>query len=199
MGDKKNEIIVYNEKEIIKSSEKLKGSADATKLFLMLLSELIRALEDVRNELERLNSDLNDFNKVVGNASSEGSKSVESLKKGSEEAEKASTTWKKVFSGIAKSGIKAFKDITNKMVDFAGKAINLASDLEKVDNTIENCFPKEAANITEWSKNAVNAFGMSEIEAKKFNISMGNILKSMGISSGEAINMSQGIVGLAGD
>ncbi|MDZ4907194.1 hypothetical protein GNF77_16320 [Clostridium perfringens] len=64
---------------------------------------------------------------------------------------------------------------------------------------MEKCFPEEASNITEWSKNAVTAFGMSEIEAKQFNISMGNVFKSMGISSGEAINMSQGIIGLAGD
>lgn len=105
---------------------------------------------------------------------------------------------------IAKKGKEDFtkiisSDIVKAVVDFGKESIKLASNLQDVQNIIDTAFPNEAKSINEWAKNAINAFGMSEFEAKQFSITMGNVLKSMGFSSGEAVNMSQKIVGLAGD
>ncbi len=105
---------------------------------------------------------------------------------------------------IAKKGKETFtkiisSDITKAVTEFGKESINLASNLQEVQNIIDTTFPNEAESINEWAKNAINAFGMSEIEAKQFNITMANTLKFMGFSSSEAVNMSQGIIGLAGD
>ena len=105
---------------------------------------------------------------------------------------------------IVKKGKEDFtkiisSDIVKAVIDFGKEAINLASNLQDVQNIIDTAFPNEAESINEWAKNVINAFGMSEVEAKQFNITMANVLKSMGFSSSEAVNMSQGIVGLAGD
>lgn len=209
MGDKNNEIIIYNENEIKKSSEGLtEAFGDARKFLLMILLELRKAVGDVGNEIIRLNSNLSNFKDVIESTFLEGSKdiiewkeeSVEALKEGGSEAEKASTS----FKDIAKKGADIFdKIISSKAIknleNFGKESINLASNLQEVQNIIDTAFPNEAESINEWAKNAINAFGMSEVEAKKFNITMADTLKSMGFSSGEAVNMSQGIIGLSGD
>lgn len=183
MGDKNNEIEKFSE-----------GMTDT--------------FSDVNNEITGLNSKLNNFKNVIGDTFSEGSKdiiewkkeSVNALKETGEELEKTSIS----FKDIAKKGSDIFdKIISSKAIksleDFGKGSINLASNLQEVQNVIDTAFPNEAESINEWAKNAINAFGMSEVEAKQFNIAMADILKSMGFSSSEAINMSQGIIGLAGD
>lgn len=127
-------------------------------------------------------------------------KSSEGIKDNSEEAEKSLN----IFKTIAEKGKDIFSNIitsdtTKSIINFGKESINLASNLQEVQNIIDTAFPNEAESINEWAKNAINAFGMSEVEAKKFNITMADILKSMGFSIGEAVNMSQGIIGLAGD
>lgn len=104
---------------------------------------------------------------------------------------------------IASKGLKIFTGA----VVAAGTAlgglglagIKLASDLEEVQNVVDVTFGDNAGIINDWAKAAKNAFGMSELDAKKFNGTMGAMLKSMGLNSEEVLNMSSNMVGLAGD
>lgn len=82
---------------------------------------------------------------------------------------------------------------------FGIASINLASDLTEVQNVVDVTFGDNAEKINAWAKNAATAFGMSELQAKQFNGTMGAMLKSMGLSSGEVLNMSKSLTGLAGD
>ena len=93
----------------------------------------------------------------------------------------------------------AFKKVSTHLLDVGKKAINLASDLDEVQNVVDVTFGKDAEKINKWSKEANKAFGMSELSAKKFNGTMGAMLKSMGLTSDEVLKMSTEMTGLAGD
>lgn len=107
------------------------------------------------------------------------------------------------LNNIASKGLSLFtKSIaaTGAVLGVAGGAsIKLASDLEEVQNVVDVTFGSNAGKINEWAKKAATAFGMSELQAKQFNGTMGAMLKSMGLTGDEVLNMSQSMTGLAGD
>lgn len=82
----------------------------------------------------------------------------------------------------------------------AGKyAVNLASDLEEVQNVVDVTFGEGAGKIETFAKAAGRNFGMSELSAKKYNGTMGAMLKSMGLAGDEVMDMSTSLTGLTGD
>jgi len=115
-------------------------------------------------------------------------------------------TAKKSFGGLRSVASKAGAIATAAIVG-AGTAmgtagvyaINLASDLEEVQNVVDTTFGKNANVVNDWAKKAGKAFGLSELEAKKFNGTMGAMLKSMGLTDDQILEMSTSMVGLSGD
>jgi len=115
-------------------------------------------------------------------------------------------TAKKSFSGLGSVASKAGA-IATAAIAAAGAAmgtagvyaINLASDLEEVQNVVDTTFGKNANIINDWAKKAGKSFGLSELEAKKFNGTMGAMLKSMGLTDDQILEMSTSMVGLSGD
>lgn len=85
------------------------------------------------------------------------------------------------------------------LIDFGKEAINLASDLEEVQNVVDTVFGNMAESIEEFSKDAITQFGLSELSAKKYSSTMGAMLKSMGFDTARALEMSTRLTGLAGD
>lgn len=77
--------------------------------------------------------------------------------------------------------------------------IDLASDLTEVQNVVDTTFGQNAGQINDWSRAAMSAFGLSELQAKKFNGTMGAMLKSSGLTSDQMLEMSKGLTGLSGD
>ncbi|WP_461206929.1 phage tail protein [Clostridium sp. DL1XJH146] len=107
------------------------------------------------------------------------------------------------LSNVAKTGLKVFTGAviaTGAALSTLGAAsINLASDLQEVQNVVDVTFGDNASEINEWAKNAATAFGLSELQAKQFNGTMGSMLKSMGLTGDEVLDMSESMTGLAGD
>lgn len=103
--------------------------------------------------------------------------------------------------GIAMGNVlaDAFKSASSGVLDLAKNSIQLASDLTEVQNVVDTTFGKDAGKINKWAKEAKNSFGMSELSAKKFNGTMGAMLKSMGLTQDQIYDMSTSMVGLAGD
>ena len=107
------------------------------------------------------------------------------------------------LGGIAKSGLKAtvtaIGAVGTALVGAGGYAVKLASDLDEVQNVVDTTFGKNAGKINEWAKNAATAFGMSELQAKQFNGTIGAMIKSMGLSDEQVLSMSMSLTGLVGD
>ena len=85
------------------------------------------------------------------------------------------------------------------LANYASKAIDLASSLTEVQNVVDTTFGKDANQINQWSQNAINQFGLSELQAKQFTGSLGAMMKSSGLASDQIVKMSTDLSGLAGD
>lgn len=81
----------------------------------------------------------------------------------------------------------------------AKQSIMLASDLNEVQNVVDVTFGDGAKQINEFAKSALQSFGITELQAKKFNGTLGALMKSSGVSSDKLIDMSTSLTGLSAD
>lgn len=96
-------------------------------------------------------------------------------------------------------GMVAIAFGTAALVNFAKESIKLASDIQEVQNVIDVTFGNGAAQIEEFAQTAAEAYGLSELAAKQYTGTMGAMLKSSGLSTSAAQEMSMALTGLAGD
>ena len=110
-------------------------------------------------------------------------------------------------SGFAKAG-EVMKGVLGanllekgmeKLMDFGKKGIELASDLEEVQNVVDVTFGGGADKIEAFAQSASSSFGLTELQAKQFSGTIGAMVKSMGLTEKEALDMSTALVGLTGD
>ena len=135
-----------------------------------------------------------DSKKFRKDVQSEGQKASKDIQK---EGQNAGNSLGQVFGKLGKLALAAFsvKAITN----FASSAIDLASDLEEVQNVVDVTFGEGNKKIEAFAQSAMTSFGLSELSAKQYMGTMGAMLKSMGLSSQAVETMSTDMVGLAGD
>jgi len=82
----------------------------------------------------------------------------------------------------------------------AKKGLDLASDLTEVQNVVDTSFGAEGAGkVNAWANSALKAFGLSELQAKKFSGTMGAMLKSSGLAGDGMVAMATDLSALAGD
>ena len=99
---------------------------------------------------------------------------------------------------IAKAIGSAF--VVKQVIEFGKAAVGVASDLNEVQNVVDTTFGTEGAiRINEWARNAAEAFGESELQAKQFTSTLGAMFKSMGVGQAATEGMSMSLAGLAGD
>ena len=109
----------------------------------------------------------------------------------------AENTFKSTFKkiGIMMGGVFAL----TKMKDFTKSCITLSSDLNEVQNVVNKAFPSMVGNVEEFSKTAIDNFGLSELAAKKMMGTYGNMARSFGFSEKQAYRMAESLTGLSGD
>ncbi len=101
------------------------------------------------------------------------------------------------LKGIAGAVGLAFS--TQKLVEFGKESINLASDLQEVQNVVDTVFKNSAQEINEFADNALEAYGLSELSAKRYASTMGAMLDSMQIDDDVMLEMSKNLTALSGD
>lgn len=79
------------------------------------------------------------------------------------------------------------------------QSIELASDLQEVQNVVDVAFGDMAYKIEEFSKTSIEQFGISELTAKKTASTYMAMAKSMGIAEGTASDMAIQLTGLTAD
>lgn len=179
------------------------------------IANMTRELEDNAQAMEALSSNSGKMDKVfsfAGNAAKKmlGLKtSTDDVADSMEKAHKHSLTFGDVVKGIVTSeaiigGFRAIGSAVGDMVrnfaDFAKGGIDVASDLQEVQNVVDVTFGEQgAAAVEDFAKKAAGSFGMSELSAKKFTGTMGAMLKSMNLDDAAVQDMSLSLTGLAGD
>lgn len=162
------------------------------------------ALSRTEREARKINEALDLISKESDSAADNTenlSKEVDNLGNSIDNAGKSTITFGDIFkanilSDLVMSGLRRLKD---EFVDFAKQGIQLASDLTEVQNVVDTTFGDNSGEINSWAKNAATAFGMSELAAKQYTGTLGAMLKSQGITSESVVELSENLVGLAGD
>lgn len=101
------------------------------------------------------------------------------------------------FKKIATAAAAAFS--TKAIVDFGRQCVNAASDLQEVQNVVDTVFGSMSSEISAWAQNAKTQFGLGELSAKRYSSTMGAMLSSIGLASGEMKTMSLNLTALAAD
>ena len=109
----------------------------------------------------------------------------------------AESTVSTTAAKIAKAIGSAF--VVKQVIEFGKAAVGVASDLNEVQNVVDTTFGDGSVKIDEWAKNAAEAFGESELQAKQFTSTLGAMFKSMGVGQADMEEMSMSLAGLAGD
>ena len=151
--------------------------------------------------------------KVVYKIEGDNSQALKALDKFEKEAKKtgvqfgdtvkdtmdgAESTVSTAATKIAKAIGSAF--VTKQIIEFGKAAVGVASDLNEVQNVVDTTFGTEGAiKVNEWARNAAEAFGESELQAKQFTSTLGAMFKSMGVGQADMEEMSMSLAGLAGD
>ena len=128
--------------------------------------------------------------------------SKESAKKIEDTVEKTSKSMEGSVTSAATKIAKAIGSAfaVKKVIEFGKAAVGVASDLNEVQNVVDTTFGTAGAiKINEWAKNAAEAFGESELQAKQFTSTLGAMFKSMGVGQADMEEMSMSLAGLAGD
>ena len=86
-----------------------------------------------------------------------------------------------------------------KIKDFVGGGIEMASALNETINKTKVVFEESSGAILEWSRNSVTAMGQTRNEALSAAASYGNLFTTMGLSEQAAGDMSMRLVELASD
>jgi hypothetical protein len=95
--------------------------------------------------------------------------------------------------------VTALENAGSALINVGKRGIMLASDLQEVQNVVDTTFKQGAGIINAWSKTTMNAFGLSELQAKQFSGTMGAMLTSTGLAGDQVNTMSMKLTELTGD
>lgn len=119
------------------------------------------------------------------------------IKKGVKESEanlkSLTTTVSKLGAAIAAAF--SIRVLTN----FAKESINLASDLQEVQNVVDTAFGDMSYKIEDFSKTAIEKFGLSELPAKQWASTMMAMGSGMGQAMGVGSDMAVELTGRLAD
>ena len=205
---KKNEILNKQQAEQEKRIKLLRGALEnAAKQY----GENSRQVQDWQIKLNnanayllKLNREINDNEKYMKEAESSTKKTARSIDEYGKQVDGA-TKKTSIFGDILKANLvsDAISDGIRKLANVIGdsieQSIELASDLEEVQNVVDVTFGKGAENIDSWAESMGDAHGVSVLFSKQFAGTMGAMLKSMQVTDDQVLEMSKSLVQLAGD
>ena len=100
---------------------------------------------------------------------------------------------------VSSLGTALTAGVTAPLVAAGGVAVNMASDYEESLNKVEVAFGDASQGVKEFAQTTVDQFGIAEGTALDMAALYGDMATSMKIPREEAAQMSQELVGLAGD
>lgn len=103
-----------------------------------------------------------------------------------------------VSAGLEKA-IDVLEEAAKAMIEFGKESINVASDLEEVQNVVDVVFTTMSEEVNAFSESMAEAAGLSETMAKKYVGTFGSMATSIGFTEEEAYEMSTTLTKLAGD
>lgn len=147
-----------------------------------LVASLGMDIDEFIDALNAAQDAIDDAGKGVDNATKSWQDSFDKVGKKMEKVGKSLTTW--VTLPILAAGAASFK---------------MASDMNESINKVDVAFKDQAGTVKAWSKDTLDAFGISQGAALDMAALYGDMATSMGLPTAEAAKMSMSLTGLAGD
>ena len=122
---------------------------------------------------------------------------VDGMKRGVEQVNSQLTAFSKGMKAIA--GVSAAVFAAQPIIDWAKQGVMAASDFNEALNKVNVVFGDSARAVEAWSKNSVDAMGLTQGAALEAAGTFGNLLTSFGASKQAAADMSTQLVQLAAD
>lgn len=104
-----------------------------------------------------------------------------------------------IASALTQKAMETLEAVGKAVVKFSKEAIEMASDLQEVENVVEVTFPHMTEEVDKFAKEAIKSAGLSETMAKKYTGTFGAMAKSFGFTEKEAFDMSTTMTQLTGD
>lgn len=101
------------------------------------------------------------------------------------------------LKGIATAAVAAFS--VKAILDFGKAAIEIGSSVAEVQNVVDTAFGDMTYKVEEFSKVAIEQFGMSTLSAKKTASTYMAMAKGMGIADEAASDMAISLAAMTGD
>ena len=158
---------------------------------------LQREIEKTEKKQKKLNEELEKMNSKGKKGILGLTKSMKSLKDGVNSTTMAAKAL--ASSLVITAVISALISAVRKLISIAKEGIELASQLEEVQNVVEVSFGNMTQDVEEFSKKALYSLGMSELTAKKMASTFMAMSNSMGISAKDGRNMALQLTALAAD
>lgn len=135
--------------------------------------------------------------KALRKAQGETTKLAKKSEKSASGLSKVGNIAKGVFVGNLITG--AVTKVAEKIRELGSESIELGSNLTEVQNVVDTTFGNNAAQINKWAGTALEAYGLSELQAKQYTGTLGAMMKSSGITGESLVTMSTKLAGLSGD
>lgn len=100
---------------------------------------------------------------------------------------------------IINGAIDLAGDAMHAVLDFGKSSIQLASDLQEVQNVVDVTFPTMSEKVNDFAKEMDKSAGLSETMAKQYTGTFGAMAKSFGFTEKEAYNLATALTQLTGD
>ncbi len=156
-----------------------------------------RELATTENRLRRYENELERTEAQINGVEHE----TEQLERATESAGREAVS----FGSLLKANIAGdliadgIRQAASAITDFAKQGIELASNLQEVQNVVDVAFGDGAQEIYDFSKTAAESFGLSALSAQQYAGTLGAMVKSAGLADEQAQEMSIAITQLAGD
>lgn len=204
----KSEVLNKQQEEQEKKLKLLRGAIEnATKEYGENSRQVQRwqtQLNNAQAELIKLNREIDQNEKYMREAETATDKTAKSIDEYGKEVESA-TQKTSVFGDVLKANLVAdiisngIRRLGNEIAELAVEGIQLASDLEEVQNVVDVTFGENSHIIDRWAESLGKAHGISTLYGKQFVGTMGAMLKSMQLTDDKVVDMSKNLVQLAGD
>ena len=184
LADSKKEVLELN-KTLGEMGERNDQNADA-------YDRIQREIIECQQQQEQWNAQLKDMEPHV----------MTIKEKFGEIAEKTAAVgekFKTVGDGITNVGKTLTTSVSAPIVGFFTLASKGASDLEENLNKVDVAFGDDAQAVKSWADNATTQFGLSKNAALEAASLFGDMGTAMGLTTGDAAEMSTNLAGLAGD
>lgn len=176
--------------------------------------EVQKAMEQMASTSEKTKQSQEDLNRSQNNSSSSTSKLKTSLQQltqkwrennqGTKEAVKANKEATQSFNTLGTSIGNMMAKLglvfgVYQLINFGKECLNLGSDLQEVDNVVNQVFPNATAQIQKWAEESMKAYGLSELAYKQTIGTLGAMARNFTSSEEEALSMSKTLTELTGD